>query len=924
MSSLPRHTVVGFSVALVLIWASAALPALATGNLSVVIVPTLLLVVGHVGLIGLDAVHRQAAVGLERQVGESERQWREIVDASSQGILHLDPSTGKVLSANPAAVKMLGFDGPDRLLALGTIDELMAPEDRARVQRHREARAAGRSVPEQYEVRGCRPDGTPHWFAVHSSLAVREGRSVARVFLVDMTERKATEAALELARDKADVATRSKNEFLANMSHEIRTPMNALIGLSDLVLKTPLDPQQRDYLEKIHGSAHTLLGILNDILDFSKIEAGQLMIEHGPFELDDILGNMVTLLGGSAEEKGLELVLAVPAELPHRLVGDAQRLSQILINLVANAIKFTDRGEIVVSAEQLSATEHEIMLCFAVRDSGIGLSQAQIGGLFQAFAQADGSAVRRFGGAGLGLVICKRLVELMGGKIEAQSTPGIGSIFSFTIRLGIQQEPGARPPRNGLQGLRLLVVDDNDAVRTALCGALTAAGMTMVGVENAAAALRCVADGPVDTPFDMILVDWKLPDKDGLDLAEELRSLNAPRRTPIRLMVSSAAKASLEMPVRAAGFDRVLVKPLNASHLVDAIAEAMAMAAKAGVRRPAISVDLRGAAILLVEDNQINQLVAKGILEGAKARVTVARNGRDAIAELRLARFDVVLMDLQMPDLDGFATTRIIREELRLTELPIVAMTAHALAQERRRCFEAGMNEHVTKPVDPQRLLTVLERFVPTRNTVEPAPAPVTGDRPLPGIDLADAMRRLGGNRELLDRVYDDFCENYAAAAAQVAALMPDDLEGARRLVHTVKGVAGNIGAKRVFNAALALEAALKSDDLAAEPIEAFRDALAECVPRAIAPPAMSVETALFDESALRPLIAKLDPLLRKRDLDAEDCFAALKAICAGTRLQSALGPLEASLQALDFEAARAALQDFAREIGSSALAEAR
>jgi CheY-like chemotaxis protein/anti-sigma regulatory factor (Ser/Thr protein kinase) len=645
---------------------------------------------------------------------------------------------------------------------------------------------------------------------------------------------------------------------------------------------------------------------------------------------------VATLLGDAAAQKGLELVLAVPPDLPRSLIGDPLRLNRILTNLVANAVKFTERGEIVIAAETLSLTESEAELRFTVRDSGIGLTPEQQGHLFQTFFQADGSTVRRAGGAGLGLAICKRLVDLMGGTIAVDSEPGIGSVFGFTIRLGVQ--PGRRPAavaeRAELKGLRGLVIDDSAAVRAILSATLAATGMVVTAAAGGAEALS-LAEQAADRPFDLILVDWQLPDYDGLDLALRLRALDRGRRTAIRLMVASTAKSRFEEPAGEAGFGRLLVKPLNTAQLVGAMVEAAATRSKTAPakipQRPVPPAQLAGAAILLVEDNEINQMVARGILEGAKMKVTIAHNGREAVAVLRQTRFDAVLMDLQMPVMDGYAATRAIRQELGLGDLPIIAVTAHALAEERRNCFDTGMNEHVSKPIDPQRLLSVLTRFVrietPPEKRAEPAPPVAAEDRPLPGIDLADAMRRLGGNRELLDRVYAEFCEHYGNAAADIASFGPERADEARRLVHTVKGVAGNIGAKRVFQAAHVLENALHAGDDVTTPLAAFADALAECVvvaPRAPVVLAAPVEPVEIDHAVLRPLVVKLDALLRRRDLDAEDCLTALKASCAGNGLDQALRTLEAGVGALDFDAALVALAAFDTLIDAAPALEAR
>jgi two-component system sensor histidine kinase/response regulator len=619
-----------------------------------------------------------------------------------------------------------------------------------------------------------------------------------------------------------------KSMFLANMSHEIRTPMNAIIGLSHLALKTPLSAKQRDYLNKVHNAGTSLLAVINDILDFSKIEAGKLDIETTDFRLDDVISSVTTVTGQKATDKGLELLAHVAPGIPQSLLGDPLRLGQILTNLVNNAVKFTERGEIVVSAAMLEHTGEKCQLKFAVRDTGIGMTREQAAKLFQPFTQADMSTTRKHGGTGLGLTVCRRLVELMGGQIWLDSEPGVGTTFTFTVWLGIGLEKGSRkvvPDRLGT--LRALIVDDNAGAREIIDDLLKGVVAQTDAVASGPEALAAVKQADAAAPYEVVFMDWRMPGMDGLQAARALKADASLKHPPAIIMVTAFGRDEVREEAERLHLDGFLVKPVTRSMLVDALVSAFADAADqaaAVASATAEGVSLAGLRVLLVEDNDINQQIAVELLEGVGAKVDVAGNGREAVDKLFGGPipppYDVVLMDLQMPVMDGHQATAKIRSDPRFTELPIYAMTAHATLEERDFCLANGMSAHIAKPIDPALLFDTLSKVarrapetVPA-DTSAPAEAAVVAPADLPpvdGLDSADGLRRVGGNHKLYVKLLRQFASQQADAVGQIrAALATKDTESATRLAHTLKGVAGNLGAGPVQAAAAAVEKLLR------------------------------------------------------------------------------------------------------------------
>ena len=737
-------------------------------------------------------------------------------------------------------------------------------------------------------------------------------------------------AAAEVAQGEAERANHLKGEFLANMSHEIRTPMNAILGLSHLALKTRLTPKQLDYLTKIQSSAGALLNLINDILDFSKIEAGKLDIENAPFDLSQVIDDVSGTVAFKAREKGLELIFHIARGTPRGLVGDPFRLGQVLLNLTNNALKFTDKGEVVITVHPQDEEPQEgtARLRFSVYDTGMGMTPEQLNRLFTAFTQADGSISRKFGGTGLGLTISKQLVELMGGEISATSELDVGSTFTFVLPFPIDEEGGKALslPRR-FHSLRVLVVDDNEMMRETLRTEMVAMRLTVTVASSGQAALEELAraERDAESPYDLVLLDQKMPDMKGTETARKIQSELQLARQPVLFLLTGDEKDEESSQEQEATFGAFLMKPISASALFDNIVSTFgppSVPAESPNFVAPVHSPLTGARILVVEDNPINQQVTRELLEGWGAEVRLADGGQPALDILSGPQpdFDVVLMDLQMPGMGGFEATRRIRTELQMEKLPIVAVTADAMERERQKCLAAGMNDHVPKPIEPDRLLATLLVWIdPSRLGQATAPAPPTSPRieglpELPGVEVASALARVSGNVGLLRNLLMEFRQSWSDVVPRLqAAQDQSDFDQAVHLAHSLKGLSATLSMKAVSEAAAFLEKQFKAKERV--DLEELDEAMQAVLPGL---------AALHDQSQLtqEPLdtdreglptpsqiLADLHELILDNDFEAGDKLLDLRRVLPERGPWSeALEALRSDLDRLDFDAAKQSL----------------
>ena len=753
--------------------------------------------------------------------------------------------------------------------------------------------------------------------------------------IVDVTSLKEAEAAAQEARRLAEAAAETKATFLATMSHEIRTPMNAIIGMTQLTLQTDLDAKQRNFLNKVDAAANGLLGLINDILDFSKIEADMMVCERVEFRLETVIGQVADIAIVKARSKDLELLFDIDKSVPDRLLGDPLRLGQVLTNLIGNAVKFTDHGEITVKACRIGDDAENVWLRFEVSDSGIGMSETQAQEIFNPFSQADSSTTRHYGGTGLGLSISKRIVELMGGQIGVVSQPGQGSLFHFTACFGAvttpEQTPTA-PASIDIRGMSVLVVDDNGAAREVFRHMLTALAFEVTTVASGAEAIEEIQQAERQgTPFGIALIDWKMPEMDGVETIRRIRA-DMGERAPICLLATAHDHDSLRLALQDIPVEGILDKPVTSSSLHDAIITAcgqqpapLRIPAFAPLPIEAIRHSLQGKRVLLVEDNETNQELALALLADAGIAGDVAYHGAEALFLLDRENYALVLMDCHMPVMDGFETTRRMRSDPRFADLPIVAMTANVLPGEREKCLEAGMNDYLSKPIDLPLFYRTLVRWIapgdlqalalPVSSHPDNSTAP---DAPPLRLDRADGLQRAGGNEALYQRLLASFREREADAAQRArASLQAGDRAEARRIAHSLKGLSGSIGAQALALASLRLEKTLDAADASPEPaLQEWEEELAKVVSLLPAPVDSQADTATpFNPAEAAQRIRSLAELIANNDASANPEALALAQFFAGSQHAKQASNVARHAGQYDYDAAQACLDTLAAAI---------
>jgi len=861
------------------------------------------------------------------ELNENMARTRTIIDTASDGIVVVN-NQGIIQEFSPSAERIFGY-AADQVIDKN-ISMLM---DEPFVQ------VVNDMQDTTQELQGVRRSGRSFDMELSLGAAILGGERTFTALVRDISTRKEAEREILLAREKAEDATQAKSDFLANMSHEIRTPMNAIIGMSYLALQTQLNKKQVDYVNKIHLSANALLGIINDILDFSKIEAGKLELESLPFSLNDTLDNLINIVSVNSKAKGLELLIDRQVEIPDRLIGDSLRLGQILINLVNNAVKFTEQGEIIIRIEQIALHNDEVTLRFSVIDSGIGMTEQQVSKLFQSFSQADASTTRKYGGTGLGLTISKTLSELMGGEIGVESRIDEGSTFHFTACFTATTDN----PKTALlsapcdiEAVPVLVVDDSAAAREILYNLSESLKFAADVAASGGEALEKIKLAEQQgQPFKLLFCDWQMPIMDGLQLARQIKADSALQHPPKIIMLTAYDLDKLHKQAADIQLDGYLSKPVTASSLLDASLSALGDQTETNANNSyqldvSATATIQGAHILLVEDNVINQQIAVELLEIAGLQVSVADNGKIALDKVASQEFDAILMDIQMPIMDGYTATAEIRKLPEKAHLPIIAMTANAMSGDKERCIAAGMNDHLPKPIDPENVFKTLRKYVESTPQML---SEVTHNLPqtdvampeLPGFDIDRAIARMGGSINSYYKTLTRVVATESDAMQRLTQYLQDaDNESAIRVAHTIRGVAGNIGANALSKQAELLELSLADEalDNHSEQVNTLikntqksADEAFALINNALAKMQTEHTQTAFDPEKLTSLCEQLEQQIEDFDSESSDTAEQLLEMLADTDFEVNANKLSTLLSEYDFDAAQAALQELSAEL---------
>ena len=757
---------------------------------------------------------------------------------------------------------------------------------------------------------------------------------------------------LKLQKKMLTEASQHKSSFLSNMSHEIRTPLNAIVGFTDLSLKTSLTSQQRNYLSKIKVSSQNLLNIIGDILDISKLEAGKVELEVSPLELEEMLQDIIAQISAVSQAKGLELLISIAEDVPVYLMGDSLRLGQVLTNLVGNAVKFTDEGEVCIKVELLKNGGSSVLLQFSVKDTGIGLTEEQINNLFQPFNQAETFTTRKYGGTGLGLAISRNLVSLMGGEIWVESEMGKVSTFFVTVRFDLPEKERFSSFKNAfaMWNMKVLVVDDSLDSQEITKEMLTYMSFDVTTCGSGEEAVVLIKEAAACKGYDLVIMDWKMPGIGGIEASRRIKRLFASNDAPVIIMLSSYNSPQLRAEAKQLGLAFVLDKPVTPSLMLNTIMHVFGKeefeqtdTRLDEVFEPEFLEQFFGTRVLLVEDNIINQEVAQEILQQAGLTVTVAVNGKEAVNMVMSNTYDIVLMDIHMPVMDGYDATRQIRNDPAFAELPIIAVTANVLQEEKEKCIQAGMNAYIAKPIDTTLLFQTMgvwikknhkssqekESLVKTEQLPSANKSSAIDDDVMPelkGIDIQSALSRLGGNQKLYRKLLVNFYNNHQNDIRDIRRVIElGNLKTAERIVHTIKGAAGNIGAQEVFTAASAVEAEFKEYSLGkAEPlIVQLERALEQVFSSITVLHENGDETATSEHDAvssiqLMPVLKELAKLLSDNDLDASEFLEGIVSRSPKSSILDKMAQIKGLVDQYDFDGALIILNETLRVMKES------